>query len=389
MRDATRLVTGGRDHPDQPHLVNPGVHRGSTVLFPTLAALQNRGRDSRLSYGRDGTPTTFALTDAFAELEGADGCVVAASGKAAIAVALTALLEAGDHVLVTDNIYAPSRQYCERVLKRFGVETTYFPPMIGADIARLMRPETKLVFTESPGSQTFEVQDVPAIAAAARRHGAWTLMDNTWATPLYFRPFDHGVDVAIHAGTKYVVGHSDAMMGLITWRGEVGRAIAAGTRDLGCPAGPDDCWLALRGLRTMGVRLRQHEAAALELARWLETRPEVTRVLHPALPSCPGHELFARDFQGSSGLFGFVMRRAPEAALAAMLDHLELFGMGYSWGGYESLLIPTWPHRTAEPWSEEGQAMRIHVGLEDPADLIRDLEAGFARLAAASKSVSR
>jgi len=380
MRDATRLVTGGRQHPDEPHLVNPPVHRGSTVLFPSLAALKNRGRENRLSYGRNGTPTTFALEDAFAELEGADGCVVAASGKAAIAVALTALVQAGDHVLVTDNIYAPSRQYCDRLLKRFGVETTYFPPMIGADIERLMRPETKLVFTESPGSQTFEVQDVPAIAAVARRHGAWTLMDNTWATPLFFRPFDHGVDVSIHAGTKYVVGHSDAMMGLVTYRGEVGKALDASVKDLGCPAGPDDCWLALRGLRTMGVRLKQHQEAALALARWLETRPEVLRVLHPALPACPGFEVFQRDFLGSSGLFGFVMAPCTETALAAMVDHMELFGMGYSWGGYESLLIPTWPHRTAEAWSDRGQAMRIHVGLEDPDDLIHDLEAGFDRL---------
>jgi len=380
MRDATRLVTGGRHHPDEPHLVNPPVHRGSTVLFPSLAALKNRGRDSRLTYGRNGTPTTFALEDAFAELEGADGCVVAASGKAAIAVALTALVQAGDHVLVTDNIYAPSRQYCDRVLKRFGVETTYFPPRIGADIAQLMRPNTKLVFCESPGSQTFEVQDVPAIAAVARAHGAWTLMDNTWATPLFFRPFDHGVDVSIHAGTKYVVGHSDAMMGLVTYKGDVGKALDAGVKDLGCPAGPDDCWLALRGLRTMGVRLKQHQEAGLEVARWLETRPEVLRVLHPALPACPGHDIFQRDFLGSSGLFGFVMAPCAETALAAMVDDMELFGMGYSWGGYESLLIPTWPHRTAEAWREPGQAMRIHVGLEDPADLIHELEAGFARL---------
>jgi cystathionine beta-lyase len=380
MRDATRLVTGGRHHPDEPHLVNPAVHRGSTVLFPSLEALEHRGRDSRLTYGRNGTPTTFALEDAVAELEGADGCVVAASGKAAIAVALTALVEAGDHVLVTDNIYAPSRQYCDRVLKRFGVETTYFPPMIGADIERLMRPETKLVFTESPGSQTFEVQDVPAIAAAARRHGAYTLMDNTWATPLFFRPFEHGVDVSIHAGTKYVVGHSDAMMGLVTYKGEVGKMLDAGVKDLGCPAGPDDCWLALRGLRTMGVRLKQHEQAGLEVARWLETRPEVTRVLHPALPSCPGHDVFTRDFLGSSGLFGFVVQPCSKAALAAMLDPMELFGMGYSWGGYESLLIPTRPHRTAAAWADPGQAMRIHVGLEDPADLVHELEASFARL---------
>ncbi len=382
MRDATRLVTGGRSHADEPHLVNPAVHRGSTVLFPTVAALKARHGSSRLSYGRAGTPTTFALQDAFAELEGAAGCVVAASGKAAIAVALTALVETGDHILVTDNVYAPSRQYCDRVLARFGVETTYFAPMIGADIEGLLRPKTRLVFLESPGSQTFEVQDVPAIARIARRHGAVTVLDNTWATPLFFRPYDHGVDVTIHAGTKYVVGHSDAMLGLITWQGEVGRAIEAGSRDLGAPAGPDDCWLALRGLRTMGVRLKQHEAAALEIAAWLEQRPEVASVLHPALPSCPGHEVFARDFKGSSGLFGFTLHPCSETALEAMLDGMALFGMGYSWGGYESLLIPTWPKRTASPWDAAGPALRIHVGLEDPRDLKADLEAGFARLRA-------
>lgn len=383
--DATRLVTGGRSHPDEPHLVNPPVYRGSTVLFPSVATLKARQQSGGMSYGRNGTPTTFALQDAFAELEGADGCRVAASGKAAVVVALTALVEAGDHLLVTDNVYAPSRAYCDRVLARFGVETTYFPPSIGAGIAELVRPNTRVIMVESPGSHTFEVQDVPAIAAVAKAHGAWTLMDNTWATPLFFRPYDHGVDVTIHAGTKYVVGHSDAMMGLITWKGEeVGRRIDAGVKDFGAPAGPDDCWLALRGLRTMGVRLKQHEAAALELAHWLEARPEVATVLHPALVSCPGHELFRRDFKGSSGLFGFVLNPVPEAAVAAMLDGLALFGMGYSWGGYESLLIPSAPHRTAVPWTAAGPALRMHVGLEDPADLEADLDAGFARLAAAA-----
>ena len=385
MRDATLLVTGGRTHPEEPHLVNPPVCRGSTVLFPTVAHLKGRHGTGGMSYGRNGTPTTFALQDTFAELEEADGCRVAASGKAAIATALTALVKAGDHVLVTDNIYAPSRQYCDRVLARFGVETTYFDPLIGSGIAELMRPETRLVFVESPGSLTFEVQDVPAIAAVAKRNGALTVMDNTWATPLFFKPYDHGVDVTIHAGTKYVVGHSDAMMGLITWKGsEVGARIDAGVKDMGAPAGPDDCWLALRGIRTMGVRLKHHEQAALALADWLQARPEVATVLHPALPSCPGHDIFKRDFQGSSGLFGFVLQPFPDEAVAAMLDSMELFGMGYSWGGYESLLIPTWPPRTATSWAAAGPAMRIHVGLEDTADLIADLDAGLARLRAAA-----
>ncbi len=384
MHDATRLVTGGRSHPDEPHLVNPPVCRGSTVLFPTLAALEGRGTSGGMSYGRQGTPTTFALQGAFAELEDADGCRVAASGKAAVVLALTALVETGDHVLVTDNVYGPTRQFCDRVLARFGVETTYFDPMIGADIERLFRPRTRVVFTEAPGSQTFEVQDVPAMAAVAKAHGAWTLMDNTWATPLFFRPYDKGVDVTVHAATKYVVGHSDAMMGLVTWKGDVGDRLEAGLRDFGAPAGPDDCYLALRGLRTMGVRLRQHEKSALAVARWLEGRPEVRRLLHPALPSCPGHEVFRRDFQGSSGLFGAVLEPVGAAALAAMFDGLRLFGMGYSWGGYESLMIPAHPKRTASAAPEDGVLVRLHVGLEAVPDLIADLEAGFERLHAAA-----
>ncbi|MFW5834146.1 MAG: cystathionine beta-lyase [Pseudomonadota bacterium] len=384
MQDATRLVTGGRQHGDEPHLVNPPVCRGSTVLFPTLDALEGRKQRGGLTYGRYGTPTTFALQDAFAELEGADGCRALASGKAAIAVALTALVQAGDHILVTDNAYGPTRHFCDHVLARFGVETTYFPPMIGAGLSAWMRPNTRVVFTEAPGSQTFEVQDIPALARVARAHGAWTLLDNTWATPLYFRPYDHGVDVTIHAATKYVVGHSDAMMGLITWKGDVGPHIEAGVGDFGAPSAPDDCYLALRGLRTMGVRLAHHQKAALEVAAWLDRRPEVRRVLHPALPSCPGHDVFRRDFHGSSGLFAIVLAPVERSAVAAMLDGMKLFGMGYSWGGYESLMIPAHPRRTAEPWTEEGPLLRLHIGLEAVEDLIADLEAGFSRLRAAA-----
>ena len=384
MQDATRLVTGGRGHPAEPHLVNPAVHRGSTVLFPTLADLEGRAGKAGLTYGREGTPTTFALQDAFAELEEADGCRAVASGKAAVVLALTSLVEQGDHVLVTDNAYGPTRQFCDRVLSRFGVATTYYDPMLGADVARLIRPETRVVFVESPGSQTFEVQDVPAIAAAAKTRGAWTVMDNTWATPLFFRPYRHGVDVTVHAATKYVVGHSDAMMGLVTWRGEVGRRVDAGLRDFGAPASPDDCYLALRGLRTMAVRLAQHERAALEIALWLQSRSEVRRVIHPALPDCPGHDVFRRDFAGSSGLFAVVLEPVTHTALAAMLDGMRLFGMGYSWGGYESLMIPAHPVRTASAPPTDGVLLRLHVGLEAPADLIADLEAGFARLRAAA-----
>jgi cystathionine beta-lyase len=382
MNDATLVTVAGREPERQEGVVNPPVYHASTILFPSLAALEAARPDRGIYYGRYGTPTTRALEEAVARLEGGYRSIALGSGKTAITATLLALLESGDHLLVTDSVYAPTRHFCSATLSRFGIETTYYDPLIGADIEGLIRPNTKVVFTESPGSLTFEVQDIPAIARAAHAKGCLVIMDNTWASPLYFKPFQHGVDISIQAATKYIGGHSDLMMGIVTCTEAVFERVRRGAMEVATAAAPDDCHLALRGLRTLAARLERHQRSAFEVATWLQGRPEVARVLHPALPDDPGHDLWRRDFLGASGLFGFVLRPCPKAALAAMLDGLELHGMGYSWGGYESLLIPTHPDtcRTATPWRAEGVPMRIHVGLEDTADLIADLEAGFARL---------
>jgi cysteine-S-conjugate beta-lyase len=327
-----------------------------------------------------------ALEEAIAELDGGHATVLTPSGLSAIANTLLALVAAGDHVLVSDSVYRPTRRFCDHVLKRLGVEATYYDPLVGAEIKDLIRKNTRVVFAESPGSQSFEVQDIPAIAAAAHAAGAKLVLDNTWATPLYFKPFAHGVDVSIQAATKYIVGHADAMLGAITTTQAVWPAIARAHEDLGLCPGPEDAYLGLRGLRSLGVRLARHQVSGLELAAWLERRPEVARVLHPGLPSDPGHALWKRDFSGASGLFAVVLKPVSRRALAAMLDGLELFGMGYSWGGFESLILPFDPrdYRTATTWQDDGPALRLHVGLEDADDLKSDLEAGFARLAAST-----
>jgi len=386
MHDQTLLTTLGRDPHRHHGIVNPPVYHASTILYPTLEALDAPRTRDGYYYGRYGTPTTRALADAVAGIEGGDFSLIVSSGKTAITTVLMSLTQAGDHILVTDSAYQPTRTFANGVLQRFGVETTYYDPRIGAGIAELIRPNTKLVFTESPGSLTFEVQDIPAIVGAAHAKGVHVVTDNTWAAGLYFKPFAHGVDVSIQAATKYIVGHSDVMMGTITATEALRGPIQDAYNELAGAPGPDDCYLALRGLRTMATRLAQHQTSAVRLAEWLERRPEVEDVLHPALESHPDHALWRRDFTGSSGLFAFRLPAVPRPALAAMLDHLELFGMGYSWGGFESLLIPTSPGkiRTAVPWPHEGQMLRIHVGLEHPDDLIEDLEAGFARLRAAS-----
>ncbi len=387
MHDATLVTTLGREPERQHGIVNPPVYHASTVLFPTVAAMEAARPDKGVYYGRYGTPTSMALQDALAALEGGHWCFVTGSGKQAITATLLALLKAGDHVLMVDSVYHPTRRFCDLTLSRFGVETSYYDPLIGAGVRELLRPNTRIVWVESPGSLTFEVQDIPAIAGAAHAAGAIVIMDNTWASPLYFKPFAHGVDVSVQALTKYVGGHSDLMMGSIVTTPEMHDRLRTPLMEVASVAAPDDCNLALRGLRTLAARLERHQRSALEVAAWLRDRPEVATVLYPALPGAPGHELWKRDFLGASGLFGFVLKPCSKAQLAAMLDHLELFGMGYSWGGYESLLIPTHPEtsRTAAPWRVEGVPMRIHVGLEDPADLIRDLEAGFDRLAAAAR----
>ncbi len=368
-------------------IVNPPVYRASTVIFPTLKALEDSQAApfDRVHYGRYGTPTTMALEEAVAALEGADKAIAVPSGLSAIACTLQALLKAGDHALIVDSVYFPTRRLCNGLLAGWGVEVTYYDPMIGGGIAELIRPNTKLVFVESPGSLTFEVQDVPAIAQAAHARNALVVMDNTWSAGYYFQPFAHGVDISIQAATKFIAGHSDAMLGVIALRRELYERVKATTAALGVCAGTEECYLGLRGLRTLAARLPRHQETGLKLARWLQARPEVARVLHPALPGCPGHDLWKRDFTGATGLFSVVLKEFPKPAVEAMLDDLELFGLGYSWGGYESLIVPIYPPkvRSATTWPHRGPAVRIHAGLEDADDLIDDLAAGLARLTGA------
>ena len=383
-RPATDLAHAGRDPFAHHGFVNPPVYRGSTVLFKTVESFEKR--EQRYVYGRRGTPTSEALEQAIACIEGGARTWLAPSGAAAISTVLLSFLKAGDHILVTDSVYLPTRKMCDGVLKRFGVETTYYDPTIGAGIAQLMRPNTTLVFTESPGSLTFELQDIPAIAAVARARGALVVLDNTWGTPLYFKPFAHGVDISIQAATKYIVGHADAMLGSITVGETLAQRLVAEAGALGICAGTEEMYLGLRGIRTMGVRLERHWKSGVEIARWLEQRPEVARVIHPALPSHPQHELWKRDFLGAAGLFSIELKPCSKPALAAMLEGFELFGMGASWGGYESLALPfnAAPARSATSWQPQGPTVRFHIGLEDLDDLKADLDAGFARLAAAA-----
>jgi cystathionine beta-lyase len=386
MDRETRLVHAGRDPERQEGIVNPPLYRASTILYPTMAAYEARfeRRYTSFGYGIHGTPTTIALAEAVAELSGGARTVLLSSGLSAVTQALTAFLRRDDHLLLADTVYGPTRAFCVEVLARYGVDVTFYDPGVGGGIAALMRPSTRVIYMESPGSQTFEVQDVPAIAAAARDRGAVAMLDNTWATPLNFRAFEHGVDVEIQALTKFVAGHSDLLLGAVTTRTEeLYRTVRDGAVTFGdCPA-PDVCYEALRGLRTLAVRLRHHETSALRVAEWLARRPEVARVLHPALPGDPGHALWKRDFRGSSSLFAVLLRTRSDKAVAAMVEGLGLFKIGASFGGFESLIVPARPERTARPWREPGFLLRLHVGLEAVEDLIADLEAGFARLDAA------
>jgi cysteine-S-conjugate beta-lyase len=380
LRPETALVTSGRDTEAQKGFVNPPVVHGSTVLYATADDLHaHRGE---FQYGRHGTPTTRALQDALMALEGPQcaGVGLAPSGLAAISTALLAVAKAGDHLLVCDNAYRPTRNFCNGLLARYGVETTYYDPSIGSGVAALIKPNTKAVVTEAPGSQTFEMPDIPAIAAAAHAHGALVIDDNTWGTPLFHRSLEQGVDISIQAATKYIGGHSDIMFGTISANTTAWPKVAETIRLLGVCAGPDDVYLALRGLRTLAVRLNQHHRSGLEIARWLATRPEVSRVLHPGLESDPGHTIWKRDFTGASGLFSIVLKPAPQKAVDALLDTVKLFGMGYSWGGFESLIIQfdCSDYRSATRWAPEGPALRLHIGLEHVDDLKADLERGFA-----------
>jgi cysteine-S-conjugate beta-lyase len=382
---ATQLVQGGRRAEWTNGVVNPPVWRASTILYDSVADLE-RGKvcnaDGQMFYGRRGTPTQWSLADALTEMEpGAAGTMLFPSGVAAIATALLAVLSPGDELLMVDSSYDPTRSLCDGLLKRYGVTTRYFDPLIGDDIGRLVSDRTRAIFLESPGSLTFEVQDVPAIVAVAKARGLVTLIDNTWATSLLFKPLSLGVDLSVMACTKYIVGHSDAMVGSVTANAAWWSALRLTAQQLGQCLAPDDAYLAARGLRTLAVRMRQHEASALAVARWLKDQPEVARVLHPALPDCPGHTIWTRDFSGSSGLFSFVLNGGDDSARAALIDGLSHFGIGYSWGGYESLALPVDPakYRSATSWRSEGPVIRLQIGLEDPGDLISDLAAGLQR----------
>ncbi len=389
MEPDTRLVHAGRDPARHAGTVNPPVYRASTIVYPTLAEFENRHtrRYTSFSYGLAGTPTTLALAEALAELSGGARTVVTSSGLSAVTQALTAFLRRGDHLLVADSVYAPTREFCATVLARFGVEVEFYDPLLGAGIAARLRATTRVVYCESPGSLTFEVQDVPAIARAAHDAGAVVLLDNTWATPLGFRAFEHGADVEIQAGTKYLAGHSDLLVGAITTRDEpLYRTVRDGTLAFGDAVAPDVCYETLRGLRTLAVRLRAHAASARRIADWLAGRPEVARVLYPPRPEDPGHALWRRDFLGASSLVGVLLRETRPAAVAAMVEPMRLFRIGASFGGFESLIIPAHPPagRAARPWREAGTLLRLHVGLEAVDDLLADLEEGFARLRAAA-----
>lgn len=385
LKPDTRLVIAGRNPAENHGFVNPPVIHASTVLYPNAADLV--AHRARYQYGRRGTPTSEALEDALRAIEG-PGCAgvsLVPSGAAAVSTALLSIVAAGDHILITDSVYRPTRVFADAILKKLGVETTYYDPLIGAGIAKLIQPNTRAVFVEAPGSQSFEMQDIPAIAQAAHARNATVLMDNTWGTPLFFRAFEKGVDISIQAGTKYIGGHSDLMLGTISANEAAYPKLKETVTTLGLCVGPDDVYLALRGLRTLAVRLERHQKSAIEIARWLAARPEVLKVMHPALESDPGHAIWKRDFLGACGLFSLVLKPAPEPAVHAFLNALQLFGMGYSWGGYESLaiLFDCSGYRTATTWKPGGPALRFHIGLEDPGDLIADLERGFSALSRA------
>jgi cystathionine beta-lyase len=378
----TQLSTAGRRSKQHFGVVNTPVYRASTILYPNVAALD--ARDMPFTYGRRGNPTVESLEEAINVLEGAKKTIFVPSGLNAVATALMSVCSAGDHVLMADTCYAPSRIFCDKTLKRLGIETTYYDPLIGANIKSLLRSNTKAVFCESPGSLTFEVQDIPAIAEVAHAHGVAVLLDNTWATPLHYRAFDHGADLSIQAVTKYIGGHADVMMGYIAANEPYASRLEDFHNNSGLYVSGDDCFLALRGLRTLAVRLKRHQETATALARWLRKRPEVSRVLYPALEDDSGHVIWKRDFTGACGLFGVVLKPTSHKAVSALLEGLTHFGLGFSWGGYESLAVPSDVRRTATKFAAEGPVIRIHAGLEDAGDLIDDLSSGFERLQAAS-----
>lgn len=386
MKPNTKLSHLGRTAVNTPGTVNVPMHRASTVLFDSVAHLHDTQarweQDDQIpTYAIFNMPQSLALENAVAEIEGGYRAVTYPSGLAAVAGALLAVVKSGDHVLMTDSCYGPGRKFCESFLTRMGVETTFYDPLIGAGISALMRPNTTVVYTESPGSHTFEIQDIPAIARAAHEKNALVIMDNAWATGLYFNAIAHGVDMVVQPATKYYAAHSDVLIGLVIANERAWPMLKKSTYELGQRASPDDCFLTLRGMRTMGVRLKQHHESALRVAKWLQTRPEVKRVLYPALESDPGHALWKRDFSGATGLFSVELHPCFDAQIAAMIDGYALFGLGYSWGGFESLVVPADLRygRKVAPWTG-GPLLRYSIGLEDTEDLIHDLEAGFDRL---------
>lgn len=378
MKDETKAILGGRAPENFDGAVNTPVYHASTILYPSLAAI--RGTEKiPFTYGRRGTPTSLALETAMNELEGAAGTVLTPSGASAVALAILSAVKSGDHILMVDTVYYPTRKFCDGFLRDMGVETEYYDPLIGGAIDSLIRDNTSLIFMESPGSQTFEMQDVPAIVAAAKTKGVMTAIDNTWATPLLFKPLAIGVDMSIQAATKYIVGHADALLGTIATTEAHHTKLRSVHGQIGFCAGPDDIYLALRGLRTMPTRLKQHQQAALHIAEWLQALPFVRSVLYPALPDAPGHDIWQRDFDGAAGLFSFELDPCSEEQLAAMLDNMRLFGMGYSWGGFESLIVPCEITRTTTRFETDGQMLRLNIGLEHIDDLKADLRDGFQR----------
>ncbi|MDP2561433.1 cystathionine beta-lyase [Psychrobium sp. 1_MG-2023] len=386
MKQDTKIVSAGRKKEWTQGSVNPPVQRASTIVFDTVKEMKhataNRANKT-LFYGRRGTSTSFALSEAMCEIEGGVGCALYPCGTAAITSALLSFLEAGDHLLMVDTAYEPTRDFCNKMLTKLGIETTYYDPMIGAGINELIKPNTKVLFLESPGSNTMEVQDVPTLSTIAHQHDITVMLDNTWGSGINFKPFDYGVDISIQAATKYIVGHSDVMIGTATANEAHWPTLRESSYLLGQCVSADDCYLALRGLRTLGVRMKQHEQNALKVAHWLKEHPSVERVLHPAFEECPGHEFFKRDFNGSNGLFSFVLNEGDNQSITEFLDSMTHFKMGFSWGGYESLILKVNGLdylRTAKPWPKQGAVIRVHIGLEDVDDLIADLDQGLKRL---------
>lgn len=390
MKTDTELATLGLAPECLDGIVNMPVTRASTILFKNLADFDagSRGEYKLPTYARNGTPISHSLEAALAKLEGADHALVFPSGLSAISTALLAFTGHGDHVLMVDTVYTSTRPFCDQELIRFGVEITYYDPLIGASIAGLIRPNTRVIYLESPGSLTFEMQDIDVITAEAKKRGITVISDNTWATPLYFRPFDRGIDISMHSATKYISGHSDMLMGVLSCKSEHYAPLLRTARNLGLKAAPDTCYLALRGLRTMALRLKRHQESALQIAQWLKKRPEVVEVYYPALPGAPGHDLWKHYYTGACGLFSVQLKPMPHTALAALIDGLELFGIGFSWGGFESLIVPCYLQkvRSATQWPHEGPLLRLHIGLEHPDDLIRDLEQGLTRAVQAQKA---